>query len=118
MAETMSEITEHGIDVWRMSAPGDGRSMWYDRDGIFSPVAAEVEVLPMPYDPQRVHLDESGIWLSSVSNIDFLQVWFPEGLIEKLTALGYTTHRFRARHWVELPNEIVFRLDTATEVDL
>lgn len=101
--------------VHRLSGPGDSRSMWYDRDGNFSPIIPEVETLPMPYDPQRPALDQNGVWLSSVDDPASLELWFP-GLIDRLKAVGFVQRTFEVQHWVDLPNEVVFRLDTAREV--
>lgn len=113
----MTAITEHGIYVWRMSAPGDGRSMWYDREGRFNPIDPAVEVLSMPIDLMRVVLNKSATWLSSVESPDLLDVWFPAGLQQRLRVAGFVTHKFFVRHYFRLPNEIVFKAETATEVD-
>ena len=102
--------------VHRIALPGDGRSMWYDREGRFSPVAEALESFPMPWDEQREVLDREGIWLSSVSDPGLLELWFPDGLLEDLRKMGFVERKFEVQHWVELPNEIVFRLDTAKEV--
>ena len=103
------------LEVYRISAPGDGRSMWYDRDGIFRPILPEVEVVPLEIDPFRLDLAERGTWLSGVKDHALLEAWFP-GLVPKLTALGFVTRKFIVKHWHELPNEIVFDTGTALEV--
>jgi len=102
--------------VHRIAMPGDGRSMWYDRDGFFCPVVPEVERFPMPLDQQRIALDVNGTWLSSVDDPNALALWFPDGLVDRLKALGFVQRVFEVQHWVDLPNETVFRLDTAREV--
>lgn len=99
--------------VYRMSMPGDGRSMWYSRDGVFDPIIPEVESLPMPIDSFRQDL--GGIWLSSVDDPTLLDLWFP-GIVGQLESLGFVTRTYVARHWHQLPHEIVFDLSTASEV--
>lgn len=102
--------------VHRLALPRDGRSMWYDREGHFSPIVPEIEVFPMPRDEQRISLDREGVWLSSVDDPNALELWFPDGLVDRLKAMGFVERKFEVQHWVELPNEIVFRLDTAREI--
>lgn len=104
--------------VHRIAIPGDGRSMWYDREGRFSPVNETLESFPMPWDEQREVLDREGIWLSSVDDPGLLETWFPDGLLDDLRKMGFVERKFEVQHWVELPNEIVFRLDTAKEVEV
>lgn len=102
------------LTVYRISAAGDARSMWYDRDGTFNPIVPEVEAVPMPVDAMR--LDKGPNWLSSVDDPALLELWFP-GLQNRLAAMGFVTRKFVAQHFIRLPNEIVFDLSTATEVD-
>lgn len=101
------------LKVYRISGPKDGRSMWYDPDGKFDPIIPELEAVPMELDPFRLHLQ--GKWLSAVDQPNLLETWFP-GLIPKLTNLGFLTREFIATEWHQLPNEIVFNLNTAKEI--
>lgn len=101
------------LEVHRISAADSSRSMWYQRDGTFDPIVPEVEVVPMPIEMLRLDLGRD--WLSGVSDPELLEVWFP-GLQPKLQTMGFITRKFIVQHWVELPNEIVFDLSTATEV--
>lgn len=103
--------------VHRIALPGDGRSMWYDREGNFSPINKTLEMMPMPYDGERQALQENGTWLSSTEDVSLLDVWFPDGLLEELKQLGFVHRTFEVQHWIEKPNEIVFNIETAKEVE-
>ena len=80
--------------VHRVALPGDGRSMWYDREGKFSPINETLESFPMPWDEQREVLDREGIWLSSVDDPTLLETWFPEGLLDDLKKMGFVERKF------------------------
>lgn len=99
--------------IYRISLPNDGRSIWYDREGFFAPLTPEVAAVPMENDPFRVHL--AGDWLSAVSDPELLKLWFPDTL-QQLLDLGFVQQSFIAKHWHELPNEIVFDRTTAVEI--
>ena len=101
--------------IYRISMPNNGRSMWYDRNGVFAPITPEVAVVPMEIDPFRIDLNTRGDWLSAVSDPSLLKVWFPDTL-ELLLKMGFVQQTFVVRHWHELPNEIVFDRNTAIEI--
>ena len=100
----------------RLTLPGEGRSMWFDRDGTFSPILPEVAELPMPFEDLRVELNREGYWVSSVDDLSLMDYWFPDGLLDKLKSIGFVERSYLAKDWVEKGKEVVFRLDTAKEV--
>lgn len=101
--------------VHRISLPDSGRSMWYDLDKRFSPLNETLARIPMPWESDRAQLE--GTWLSSVDDPALLDLWFPEELMNELKAMGFVQYKYLVKHWVELPNEIVFDIDTAIRLD-
>lgn len=104
--------------VHRIALPRDGRSMWYDKEARLDPILPGVESIPMPYDELRAELDRDGTWLSSVEDDTLLETWFPDGLLAELYALGFIHRVFEIQHWVDLPNETVFKMETARELEV
>lgn len=102
--------------VHRIALPSGGRSMWYDMEGNFSPINKTLEMMPMPFETDRHQLGESGVWLSSVEDINLLETWFPDGLLDELKRIGFVLHKYEIRQWVEKPNELVFNIETAREI--
>lgn len=99
--------------VHRISAPEQGRSVWYDRSGRFDPINESARAVPMPFDPARYRLGPD--WLSGVEYPDLLREWFPD-MLDDLVARGFRFQSFEVKEFVPLTNEIVFNVTTAKEI--
>lgn len=103
-------VEKQNLIVYRISRRGDGRSMWYDRDGSFDPLEEVFANTPMPEDARKNLIN--GDWLSSVDDLELLKLWFPN-LGKTFEKLNFVAQKFTVKEWVKFPNEIVFNRETA-----